>query len=344
MQPAGMQRMDIERQTFSGDYFATHIIKKEGSGLVSEETPNRQDVPWKTGNVGRVVQWWNQDNSSPDAINSVFIEKLEVLVGTIFRAEDSNDMRDRLTHLVENAKAYEQFKGKIFSGAYTSPVGLVSLEGLIKKAELVLANIDKPKDSPRKDKLEKVHLGVEKVMQKIHRTEKLPEGLFRLSGVNDTVKALAEKFAKADAETIQTEVDKEDNLHNLTGGIKTAVRNLKIGEQLYPFFLSAVRQTDLKTGEVVLVQDEAEKIKLLKIAIKNLPEGERVLLKSILIHLNKIAERDKETKMGFPNLAVVWGPNLMTPPEKLPPVEIMMDTKYTNSLAELMIRKVDLLF
>ena len=133
MQPAGSQRMDIESQTYSDDYFATHIIKKEGSGLVSEETANRQDVPWKTGNVGRAVQWWYQDASSPDAITSVFKEKLETVVGTIFRntAVDLNAMRDRLTHLVENAKAYEKFKVKIFSGAYTSPVALVSLSDLI---------------------------------------------------------------------------------------------------------------------------------------------------------------------------------------------------------------------
>ena len=158
MQPS-MQKMDIEHDSFPKEYFASHIVQKQGHELVSKDAAAPQNAPWRTAILGRAVQRYWQDDTSPDALNGIFQEKFEALLGTYFRndqAEELNQLKGRLTHLIDNAKAFEEFKREIFSKAWVTPVGLTSLEPLIQQAEsrkqqvaAYLATLQESKDSPR---------------------------------------------------------------------------------------------------------------------------------------------------------------------------------------------------
>lgn len=330
--------MNLETNFYSKQFLATHIVRREGNELMSETADIPQDTPWKTAILGRVWQWAKNETNSPDAVNGIFHDKLMTAVNVTYRRESLDDLQSlkgRLTHLIENAKTYEEFKKTIFSEAYVNPAGLGSLDPLIAQAEERLKQIEaqiaapKSKDeknSPLQTQLQKLHenLGIA-LTQIFKKSPKELEGLFRIEGEGPKVTEHARQFIELDPATLNEELKKENSPHNIAKAMTRAIRESKpllIDSDAYPFFIAADKAA---TPE--------EKIKILKAAMRMLPSENQAVLKMLFTNLREFSKLQADTKMNPTNLAIVWGPNLL----QSPPAKILDDMNAVNNLTKFMI-------
>ena len=347
-----MYPMDLEKKTYDLEFFATHVIEKQGQDgkfkLVSQETTHPQDQPWRVPLMGRMYQWYTQDNASPDAVNQVFLSSLQSILSETYRTENPQDLENlkgRLDHLIGNARAFEQFKGRIFSQAWVSPVKLVPLSPYIEQAERLKEQIEskltKPisaPDSPGRQQLLKTNAMLQVGFNHLLRVNPSRlEGVFRLQGNESKVQELFSAIENSSLEDFKDKLLPSVSPHDIAKAMARAVRKHKpplISADIYPFFIAA---DSSKTPE--------EKIKILKSAIGLLSPENKECLKTILNGLNTLTSMKETTLMDSANLATVWGPNLLISPEdkSLSPVESaaknLADIKAVNSVVKFMIEK-----
>uniref|UniRef100_A0A8C9VQ15 Rac GTPase-activating protein 1 n=1 Tax=Scleropages formosus TaxID=113540 RepID=A0A8C9VQ15_SCLFO len=141
-------------------------------------------------------------------------------------------------------------------------------------------------------------------------------GLYRVSGVDRTVKELKEKFLRGKTVPLLSKVD---DIHAICGLLKDFLRNLK--EPLLTFRLNRAFMEAAETP------DDDNSIALMYQTISDLPQANRDTLAFLMIHLQRVAQ-SPDTKMDISNLARVFGPTIVghavPEPESM---TILQDTK-----------------
>ncbi|KAJ8370074.1 hypothetical protein SKAU_G00101020 [Synaphobranchus kaupii] len=141
-------------------------------------------------------------------------------------------------------------------------------------------------------------------------------GLYRVSGMDRTVKELKEKFLRSKTVPILSKVE---DIHAICGLLKDFLRNLK--EPLLTFRLN---RNFMDAAEI---QDDDNSIAMMYQTISDLPHANRDTLAFLIIHLQRVA-RSTDTKMDVTNLARVFGPTLVGHAVPDPdPRTILQDTK-----------------
>ncbi|MBN3317781.1 RGAP1 protein, partial [Atractosteus spatula] len=141
-------------------------------------------------------------------------------------------------------------------------------------------------------------------------------GLYRLSGMDRTVKELKEKFLRGKTVPLLSKVD---DIHAICGLLKDFLRNLK--EPLLTFRLNRAFM------EAAEISDDDNSIASMYQTISELPQANRDTLAFLIIHLQRVAQ-SPDTKMDIPNLAKVFGPTILGHAVPDPdPMTILQDTK-----------------
>ncbi|XP_018616064.1 rac GTPase-activating protein 1 isoform X1 [Scleropages formosus] len=148
-------------------------------------------------------------------------------------------------------------------------------------------------------------------------------GLYRVSGVDRTVKELKEKFLRGKTVPLLSKVD---DIHAICGLLKDFLRNLK--EPLLTFRLNRAFMEAAETP------DDDNSIALMYQTISDLPQANRDTLAFLMIHLQRVAQ-SPDTKMDISNLARVFGPTIVghavPEPESM---TILQDTKRQPKVVE----------
>ncbi|KAG7472022.1 hypothetical protein MATL_G00104050 [Megalops atlanticus] len=148
-------------------------------------------------------------------------------------------------------------------------------------------------------------------------------GLYRLSGVDRTVKELKEKFLRGKTVPLLSKVE---DVHAICGLLKDFLRNLK--EPLLTFRLNR------NFMEAAEIQDDDNSIAMMYQTISDLPQANRDTLAFLMIHLQRVAQ-SPDTKMDVTNLARVFGPTLVGHAVSDPdPMTILQDTKRQPKVIE----------
>ena len=339
--------MDIENKLYNSNYYETHIVKKKDStgtlNLISSDTSNKIEKA-KTAIIGRVIQWYNQDPSSPDAINGVFIQHLENILQEPYQQQEVTGLRNRLTNLINNAESFETFKRDYFSNTVVTPVGLKDLHPLIEQAK----SFQKKLQETKKDPVEKVKPETEKIMNlnkslkivfdKLRKADpKKIDGIFRLAGDPTTVNTLYESINKDSQEILTAKLEASENyiaFGNASGRSVGKMTPPLIDPEIYGFFIAVDEQ---KTMD--------QKLKILQSSIKLLPKENQELLKTILQFLHELSKKSDFTRMTSENLAIVWGPNLLIIPKNVTDyTKMQKDMASIKRVTQLMIDRAPELF
>ncbi|CAE1227666.1 unnamed protein product [Acanthosepion pharaonis] len=128
------------------------------------------------------------------------------------------------------------------------------------------------------------------------------DGIYRRNGIQSRVTALLETFEK-DAQDVHLLL-KNFTLHDVTSALRKFFRNLEdplLTRKSYEDWLNAASKEDTQI-----------KLKLYKYLVDSLPSINRNTLKKMVIHLWSISQHQHENKMGIDQLAIVFGPTLMS--------------------------------
>ncbi|KAJ8409189.1 hypothetical protein AAFF_G00242100 [Aldrovandia affinis] len=148
-------------------------------------------------------------------------------------------------------------------------------------------------------------------------------GLYRISGMERTVKELKEKFLRGKTVPLLSKVE---DIHAICGLLKDFLRNLK--EPLLTFRLN---RSFMEAAEI---GDDDNSIAMMYQTISNLPQANRDTLAFLIIHLQRVAQ-STDTKMNVTNLARVFGPTLVGHAVSDPdPRTILQDTKRQPKVME----------
>ncbi|XP_076322891.1 N-chimaerin-like isoform X1 [Tachypleus tridentatus] len=132
------------------------------------------------------------------------------------------------------------------------------------------------------------------------------EGLYRISGFSDEVEAVRMSFEK-DGLHADISPGTYEDIHVITGVLKLFFRLLPIPLitfDTYPLFMNGVRQQTLEG-----------RLEGLREAINKLPPAHYQTLKYLLVHLNRVTEKQKQNLMTPHNLSTVFCPSLMRTPD-----------------------------
>lgn len=128
------------------------------------------------------------------------------------------------------------------------------------------------------------------------------DGIYRKNGVQSRVTALLETFER-DAQDVHLVV-KNYSLHEVTSALKKFFRNLEdplLTRNLHKEWLIAASKEDTQI-----------KLKLYKYLVDSLPSINRNTLKRMVVHLWSISQNQSVNKMGMDQLAIVFGPTLLS--------------------------------
>jgi hypothetical protein len=133
----------------------------------------------------------------------------------------------------------------------------------------------------------------------------------------------------------KVDLSKESDPHAISGLLKLYFRMLPepiLTFSLYERFLlaqGAPSQT-LRTRQIQNL-------------LKLLPKPNFALLKYLIEFLGQVKEHSANNKMGIPNLATVFGPNLLGPPDKST-ITMIQDTPLINGIVNTLIQDFSLIF
>jgi hypothetical protein len=172
-----------------------------------------------------------------------------------------------------------------------------------------------------------VPLFVKKCIQVLeNKTEFLQtDGVYRQSGNLSTVQRLRLQIDHGNTDILET----IDDVHVLTGALKLFFRELK--EPLIPW-----ESVDRLISAASLPSRKA-KIKALKEEVIKLPQSHQTTLIYLLKHLDKVTTYKLVNRMAVSNLAIVFGPTLMWPPNHLTNTNIALNMMQQNMIVEALI-------
>ncbi len=91
------------------------------------------------------------------------------------------------------------------------------------------------------------------------------------------------------------------------------------------------------------VPDDRLRVRYVKNLLGNLPTINRELLKYLISFLQRVQAHSANNKMEIHNLATVFGPNLLAPPEK-DTIQMIQDTAQINGMVNTLIQYYDSFF
>lgn len=158
-----------------------------------------------------------------------------------------------------------------------------------------------------------VPLLIEKCISEIERRGCQVLGLYRLCGSAAVKKELREAFER-DSHAIELSENNYPDINVITGVLKDYLRELPhplISQQLYESVLDLMSRRPLQIGAGGCENDPADSehtISLLEV----LPDVEKVTLRKLMDHLKRVASHHDINKMTCQNLAVCFGPVLLS--------------------------------
>ncbi|XP_053111918.1 rho GTPase-activating protein 24 isoform X1 [Hemicordylus capensis] len=159
------------------------------------------------------------------------------------------------------------------------------------------------------------------------------EGLFRLPGQANLVKELQDAFDCGEKPLF----DRNTDVHTVASLLKLYLRELP--EPVIPY---SKYEDFLSCAKLLSKEEEAGLNELVK-QVKGLPLVNYNLLKYICRFLDEVQSYSGVNKMSVPNLATVFGPNILRPKVE-DPLTIMEGTVVVQQLMSMMISEHELLF
>ncbi|XP_029939194.1 rho GTPase-activating protein SYDE2 [Salarias fasciatus] len=158
-----------------------------------------------------------------------------------------------------------------------------------------------------------VPLLISKCINEIEKRGCQVVGLYRLCGSAAVKKELREAFER-DSHAVELCENTYPDINVITGVLKDYLRELPyplITKQLYEAVLESMAARPLRMGAGGCENDQADSEHTLSL-LENLPEVERMTLRKLLDHLKLVASYQEVNKMTCQNLAVCFGPVLLS--------------------------------
>ncbi|XP_018028074.1 uncharacterized protein LOC108683283 [Hyalella azteca] len=149
------------------------------------------------------------------------------------------------------------------------------------------------------------------------------DGLYRISGNAARIQRIRYEVAKNNYEVLNEEKD----VYNLSGALKLFFRELR--EPLVPF-----NAYDAFINWSNTLQRGGRHLDELQAATKKMPVENLETLKLLLRHLKRVCEHSAHNRMSPKNLAIVFGPCLMWPPESTAGRDLMLEAMVHNVVVE----------
>uniref|UniRef100_A0A0N4Z2K5 Rho GTPase-activating protein 26 n=1 Tax=Parastrongyloides trichosuri TaxID=131310 RepID=A0A0N4Z2K5_PARTI len=168
------------------------------------------------------------------------------------------------------------------------------------------------------------------------------QGLYRNCGVTSKVQklmqiALDKKKFNSSSTKNQLNLCSEDSeweIKTISSAVKTFLRNLPeplMTFELHSHFINAAK-----------MDDSDQRVDHIHFYVYKLPESHRNMLKIVISHLRKVADKAEENLMTVGNLGVCFGPTLLRPKEET--VTAIMDIKFCNVVVEVLIANYEKVF
>ncbi|XP_061096420.1 rho GTPase-activating protein SYDE2 isoform X1 [Conger conger] len=158
-----------------------------------------------------------------------------------------------------------------------------------------------------------VPLLIEKCITEIEKRGCQVVGLYRLCGSAAVKKELREAFER-DTRDVELSENQYPDINVITGVLKDYLRELPsplITKQLYEAVLDSMAKRPLRIGPKGCENEPADS-ELTVCLLEILPEVEKVTLRKLLDHLKLVASHHDVNKMTCQNLAVCFGPVLLS--------------------------------
>ncbi|KAM9358088.1 rho GTPase-activating protein SYDE2 [Symphorus nematophorus] len=158
-----------------------------------------------------------------------------------------------------------------------------------------------------------VPLLISKCINEIEKRGCQVVGLYRLCGSAAVKKELREAFER-DSYAVELCENTYPDVNVITGVLKDYLRELPyplITKQLYEAVLESMATRPLRIGASGCENDQADSEHTVSL-LDNLPEVERMTLRRLLDHLKLVASYQEVNKMTCQNLAVCFGPVLLS--------------------------------
>uniref|UniRef100_A0A3P8SXN9 Synapse defective Rho GTPase homolog 2 n=1 Tax=Amphiprion percula TaxID=161767 RepID=A0A3P8SXN9_AMPPE len=158
-----------------------------------------------------------------------------------------------------------------------------------------------------------VPLLISKCINEIEKRGCQVVGLYRLCGSAAVKKELREAFER-DSHAVELCENTYPDINVITGVLKDYLRELPyplITKQLYEAVLESMAMRPLRMGAAGCENDQADSEHTVSL-LENLPEVERMTLRILLDHLKLVASYQEVNKMTCQNLAVCFGPVLLS--------------------------------
>ncbi|XP_057292746.1 rho GTPase-activating protein 15-like isoform X2 [Hydractinia symbiolongicarpus] len=170
------------------------------------------------------------------------------------------------------------------------------------------------------------------IISEVERRGLETDGLYRVSGNLSSIQKL--RVMVDHGEHVDFKQPEWNDIHILTGSLKLYFRELP--EPLFPFALFDRFINAMKSPF------KAEKLKLIKALINEMPRENRETLEVLIYHLDKVIRNSDKNRMHAQNLAIVFGPTLMWPEHES--LNMTMATVYQNQVVEFILTECRQLF
>lgn len=171
---------------------------------------------------------------------------------------------------------------------------------------------------------------VRECILEIERRDMTADGLYRASGNLSQVQKVRCHVNQDDYTVLAVEED----IHVLTGALKMFFRHMK--EPLFPYNLFN------KVLRAVGQPTRASKLAAFRDLLSELPRQNYDTLRYLLRHLLRVTEHSDQNRMHVQNLAIVFGPTLLSSGEE--PRNLALDMMQQNQIIEFLLLEYSFLF
>ena len=182
---------------------------------------------------------------------------------------------------------------------------------------------------------EKVPLLVEMCVKEIEERALESEGIYRVSGTARHIKSLRDDMSKG------VDVDPDDDRwadqNNIAGLLKLFFKELTeplVSSDLYNTLIGTTNKETSSQGQL---------IKEIQTLVQTMPDANLTTLDYIVAHLCRVAQYSSVNRMSIKNLAIVFGPTLITRRD-LTSIELISQTNCQVAIMELLIVHYDHVF
>jgi len=160
------------------------------------------------------------------------------------------------------------------------------------------------------------------------------EGVYRIPGVLSKIQKLRMEVDNGNL----TYLDLTDSLdvYIIGGSLKLFFRELQ--EPLIPWDIVEEMHVQLEYG------DEFEEVDIIRESLEKLPLWHKLTLQVVVKHLVKVSDYKAQNKMEITNLAVIFGPTLMSPPMHMMSGQLAVGMKKQTQVLEILLELHDQVF